>query len=153
MKKTNWRLAAKTLPAWLLAGIFLFAGIEKVSDPPAFAFAINNYQMLPEFGVKLAALLFPAWEIASGLALLLPRWRLAGAALAGSMSLMFFGAIGSAFIRGLDIRCGCFGMGSGKADAWALLLDAGLLLLAMSVMLTNLSFKILARFEKFKEHT
>ena len=134
--RPNWRPTGSALAGWLLAAVFLFAGVEKTADPAAFAQAVTGYQLLPEFFIKLTALLVPAWEIAAGLALLVPRWRLAGACLAGALSLVFLGAVGSALVRGLDIECGCFGSAGGRAGGLTLLLDLGMLLASCLVILS-----------------
>jgi hypothetical protein len=57
----------------------------------------------------LIATYLPWLEIFAGLALCLRRLYAGGIAICGVLSLGFLGAIGSAWWRGLDITCGCFG--------------------------------------------
>ena len=117
-----------------LGGLFVYAGAAKWQDPAGFAQEIVNYQLWPALAPHLAALL-PAMEIVAGLALLVgPRaWRQAGAAAIFAILVVFTGAVTLAAARGLDIRCGCFGSGSGRitwltvARNLALLGAAGLL--------------------------
>jgi len=126
----NLRWVGHTLARWLLSAIFLYAGLSKIYNPQDFALSLANYNWLPEFLIKPAALAIPAWELAAALALLVPGWQQAGAGLAGILSLMFLTAVGSALARAGDIPCGCFGPASGKAGSGTLVLDLGLLLLA-----------------------
>jgi uncharacterized membrane protein YphA (DoxX/SURF4 family) len=80
----------------------------------------------------------PVLEIAVGLALLLGVFvRTAGIASA-VLLVVFIGAVGSAWARGLQIDCGCFGNGGQVAageTAYPLevLRDVGLLLVALGV--------------------
>ncbi len=106
--------------AWGLAAVFAYAGGTKVADPAAFAAAIGNYRMLPEAAVNLLAVCLPWIELGAALALLVPAWRRAGALLTAGMSAVFATAILSAWVRGLDISCGCFGTGSHGVGAAAL---------------------------------
>jgi hypothetical protein len=111
--------------AWALGGIF--AASVKIADPQAFSVALSNYRLLPAELVNPAAIFLPWVELAAGAALLLGTWRWAGAMLVFGLSGMFLLAVASAMLRGLDIRCGCFGPHSGEAGSFTLLLDAGLL--------------------------
>ncbi|MEW6517603.1 MAG: MauE/DoxX family redox-associated membrane protein [candidate division FCPU426 bacterium] len=120
------RRAVAAASAWLLAGIFLFAGLEKWLQPGAFADAIADYRLLPGAWVNLAAVLIPAWEIAAALALLVPGWRRSGALIILGLCAVFFAAVVSALARGLDIDCGCFGPLARRADWMTLLLDLAL---------------------------
>jgi hypothetical protein len=57
----------------------------------------------------VAAFVIPWLELFSGLALLTGILYLGGIAICGFLASLFFGAITSAWYRGLDITCGCFG--------------------------------------------
>ncbi|MCS7063740.1 MAG: hypothetical protein NZM04_06830 [Methylacidiphilales bacterium] len=92
-----------------LSGVFLYAGIIKAANPEKFWIDVQNYQLLPHFGNVLVALYLPYLEILCALALWYPRWALGSVSLMGGMMLVFTIALLSAWIRGLDITCGCFG--------------------------------------------
>lgn len=100
-----------------LAAILLFAAIPKLTDATAFAAALARYRLLPEVLVAPAAWLLPALEIVVALALLLGRRAWLGAAwlLAAGLATAFLVGVASAWARGLDIACGCFGNGSSIA--------------------------------------
>ena len=83
------------------------------------------------------ALLLPWWELGAGLALLLPGWRRAGAAIVFVLTCVFIGAIISAMVRGLDISCGCFGVHSSKVGFLLLAFDLSLLLATGYVFLSG----------------
>jgi len=46
----------------VMAGIFLYASIDKIAHPAAFAKDIYNYQILPDALINLTALLLPWLE-------------------------------------------------------------------------------------------
>lgn len=119
--------------AWGLAAVFAYAGGVKVADPAAFAEAIGNYRLLPDVLVNWMAVCLPWIELSAALALCLPAWRRAGALLVLGMSGVFALAILSAWVRGLDISCGCFGTGSHGAGAGALAIDLACIAAAAAV--------------------
>ncbi|NTV53589.1 MAG: DoxX family protein [Candidatus Firestonebacteria bacterium] len=122
--------------SWILAGIFMGTGILKIADPQVFALDVAHYRLLPWWGSQLAAVVLPAWEIATGAALLIPRWQQAGALTAAGLGGVFLGAVISALVRGLDIACGCFGSGSHRIDAANLALDVFLICLALGILIS-----------------
>jgi putative oxidoreductase len=94
---------------FVIGAIFIFAGIVKVLDPLQFANDIDNFHMLPwALSVRLAFYL-PWLEIMCGLALILRRFYTGSLAILAALALVFIGALVSARVRGLDIKCGCFG--------------------------------------------
>lgn len=95
----------------ILAAVFISAAVTKIQDPALFAHAMNGYAMLPDFTVGIFALTLPMVELLAGLALLFTKWsREATLVLLGLLGVFFIG-LTQAFIRGLDISCGCFGEG------------------------------------------
>ncbi len=116
----------------VVAGAFVFAGVIKAAHPGAFATEIDHYRMLPASASTLAAAALPYAEILAGLGLLLRKWRDAAALLLALMLAAFVVALASAWARGLDIRCGCFGSGSaGDKPAFAWWIGRDLILLAL----------------------
>jgi putative oxidoreductase len=121
-----------------LGGLLAVAGILKLRDPAGFAVEIGNYQLMPALAPYLAAAL-PATEIIVGLGLILlpAAWR-RSAAMAAAVLLVAFGvAVTSAYLRGINIACGCFG---GGGDAISLLTvgrNVGLLAAAVALLLLD----------------
>lgn len=95
--------------ARLIVGcIFIYAGIIKIIDVPGFAKNIYHYQLLPDLGINLSAVLLPWLEVFTGAALILiPRLRRGAAAWIMLMLVIFTVAVIISILRGLDISCGC----------------------------------------------
>ncbi len=93
----------------LLGGLFVFAGVMKVQDTQNFAFAVQGFKILPEHLVVLAAFVLPWLEMVAGGMLLLGLWTRASAGVIGLMTLGFLGGIISVIVRGMDVKCSCFG--------------------------------------------
>ena len=119
-----------------LAGVFFYAAYTKLSQPWAmFAIAIDAYGILPETAVVWVARTLPWFELLLGLMLLsgfLPR---ISASLATGLLLFFFVVLVRSYVKGLDIDCGCFGLGD-KLSPKTLARDGALL--AGSLALTAL---------------
>ncbi len=104
-----------------LAALFLYAGVGKLFDIQQFAIDVHNYRLTPWPLSVLVAGYLPWLEIVSAAGLL--YWRLYSGALAtvGALSLLFTVALGLAWVRGLDISCGCLGKGGKTSVAEALI--------------------------------
>jgi uncharacterized membrane protein YphA (DoxX/SURF4 family) len=92
-----------------VAGVFLYAGAVKAWDTQQFTIDISHYELLSWTQSIVAAVYLPWLEIFAGLALLTKRLYLGTLALLAALSGVFIAAISSAWWRGLDITCGCFG--------------------------------------------
>jgi uncharacterized membrane protein YphA (DoxX/SURF4 family) len=92
----------------LLGAVFVYASIDKIAHPEAFAKAIYNYQILPETLINLTAIVLPWLELVMGVLLVLGVWQHGAVFLANVLLGCFFGALLLNLIRGLDIDCGCF---------------------------------------------
>ncbi len=91
--------------------IFIYAAIPKIIRPDEFADGINNYRILPYFLVNLLAIGLPYVELLFGLFLFIGI-RIKAASLGTTLLMVvFILAVLSAWIRGIDITCGCFGSG------------------------------------------
>jgi uncharacterized membrane protein YphA (DoxX/SURF4 family) len=99
----------------LLGGVLVVAGALKVPDPAAAVRAVRAYRLLPEALVGPVAFGLPALEVVVGLALLAGVLVRASAVAAAVLMVVFLVGIGSAWARGLQIDCGCFG-GGGQVD-------------------------------------
>jgi uncharacterized membrane protein YphA (DoxX/SURF4 family) len=100
----------------LLGVVFAVAGALKLPDPAAAERAVRAYRLLPEALVSPVAFGLPVVEIAVGLALLAGVFVRTAAIAAAVLMLVFLAAVGSAWARGLQIDCGCFG-GGGQVAA------------------------------------
>jgi hypothetical protein len=114
-----------------LGGLFLYAGAAKILDLPAawtalrsgrlfsswsqlsnfetFFWDIHHYELTP-WNVSMVAAMFLPWlEVFAAVALIVRRLYLGAIASCSTMSAVFLSAILNAWVRGLDITCGCFG--------------------------------------------
>jgi uncharacterized membrane protein YphA (DoxX/SURF4 family) len=132
----GWRLWAATAARLLLAAVWAWAALAKITDPDAAVRGVRAYQLLPEALVQTVAWGLPFAELT--LAVLLAVGLATRLAAAGSALLLglFMVAIASAWARGLQIHCGCFGDGGPATAVQArdylveLVRDAGLLAVA-----------------------
>ena len=111
-----------------VGAVFLTAGALKSLDPVAAVLAVGAYDLVPPPLALAAGLLLPGLEVAIGAALLTRFLATGASALAALLSLGFLVFVVSAWSRGLDVACGCFGPLSPALEArWqTALLDAGL---------------------------
>jgi uncharacterized membrane protein YphA (DoxX/SURF4 family) len=134
----NIALWSATLGRLLLGGVFVVAGILKIPDPAAAVRAVRAYRLLPEPLVAPVAFGMPVVEIAVGLALLAGVFVRAASIASAVLLIVFIAAVSSAWMRGLQIDCGCFG-GGGEVAAGEtaygteLLRDGVLLLVALAL--------------------
>jgi uncharacterized membrane protein YphA (DoxX/SURF4 family) len=101
-------LPVQVLCRFILGGVFIYASLDKITHPHAFANIIANYQMLPGILITLPALVLPWLEMISGLFLVAGIFKRASALILSSLLLMFTAAIAINLIRGITFDCGCF---------------------------------------------
>ena len=93
----------------ILAAVFVSAALPKIYSPEDFARAIIHYRVTGLIFSAWIALFLPWFELVAGFGLLLlPLKRASGFALA-ALLLLFIMMHTQAWIRGLEIACGCFG--------------------------------------------
>src|SRR5436190_16003052 len=97
---------------FIIAAIFIYAGVLKALDPVQLAHDIDHYKILPwAVGVGLAFYL-PWLEIFCGLALIFRLFYRGALKILTALVVVFLVATIAAKVRGLDITCGCFGHAS-----------------------------------------
>lgn len=92
-----------------LGGLFILAGVLKLSDPQTFAEAIKAFKILPEHVIAFAAYGLPWIEIIAGGLLIIGLWTRAAALLITVLLAAFTAGIVSVILRGIDTKCSCFG--------------------------------------------
>jgi putative oxidoreductase len=115
-----------------LAAVFIFAGALKAADPNAFAEEIMRYQLAPWPVAVALALWLPFLEMAAGAAILIPALRAGALAIVTALLIAFTVALLSAWQRGLNIDCGCFGPALGPQTVIQGLERDGLLLVLLA---------------------
>ena len=134
-----------TLAARIALGLtFIAAALTKIVDPPDFAKAIWAYSLFPPWSLHPLALILPWQELFCGLALCVGLWIGAAALWIAALLLSFSLALAINLARHHPVNCGCFGATKHQTEAeritdmrWSLLRDAGLLLLALQVLLAS----------------
>lgn len=92
----------------ILGGLFIYAGITKVSNPHGFAGIIYNYKLMPDMFITALAVLLPWVEIIAGIFLVAGIYKRTSASVLSALLIVFMIAISINLIRGLDFDCGCF---------------------------------------------
>lgn len=100
----------------ILGGVLIVAGALKVTSPAVAARAVQAFQILPFDLAGYVGYALPVVEIAVGLLLVIGLFTRASALVGGLLMLAFILGIISAWVRGLNIDCGCFG-GGGTIEA------------------------------------
>jgi putative oxidoreductase len=122
--------------------IFIFAGIEKISNPESFAISIENYRVLPIFLINLVAITLPWIEVIVGVLLIFGISIKENIAVINTLLILFIFLIALAVFRGLDIDCGCFGTADGqKVGILKILENTGLFILGIFIYLFEDDFK------------
>jgi uncharacterized membrane protein YphA (DoxX/SURF4 family) len=120
----------------VLAAVWLSAGVLKFRDASGTVRATRAFRLLPESLVPTVGHLLPVLELVIGACLLVGLLTRAMAVATAVLMVLFTFGIVSAWARGLEIQCGCFGGGGNvKIDATPgyirdILRDLGLLMLS-----------------------
>jgi uncharacterized membrane protein YphA (DoxX/SURF4 family) len=91
-----------------LALIFVAAAPQKILAPDDFAVSVASYLILPDVLVNFTALTLPWLEMIVAILLVCRAWTGPALLLANAMLLAFLAAVTSAYVRGIDLNCGCF---------------------------------------------
>jgi uncharacterized membrane protein YphA (DoxX/SURF4 family) len=123
----------------VLGAVFIYAAYIKIKEPwIVFAMSIDSYQLLPQWAVELVARTLPWLELLLGV-VLVSGFGLPWAGLITTLQLLvFFSMMLRAYLKGMEIDCGCFG--PGDALTWKTLARDGVLA-ACSILLTFLAFR------------
>jgi len=137
--------SARTTTGWLwistaarlgLATVWLVAGGLKVGDLAASGRAVNAYRVFPYEVAKVIGAAQPFLEIALGLLLLVGLAVRLCAGISAGLLVIFIAGIVSAWVRDLQIDCGCFStggeLGAGQSPQYLfdIARDVGFLVLA-----------------------
>ena len=126
----------------LLGGLFVYASLDKIADPPAFARIVYQWQVLGAVPSNLVAVILPWLEALAGILLLAGIWRREAALVVALLLVLFMAAAGSVMARGIDVEnCGCTSVAA-KAEAsgffhgvgWFLVLRNAVLLASSLVL-------------------
>lgn len=126
---------------FILGGVFVISGILKVMAPGRFFQDIENYDLVPWRAASVALAFYLPWlEIVSGIAVIVRPVRTVALVVLSALLLIFSAALLQAWMRGLDISCGCFGGHTGH-PRYLLWIGRDVGLLAVSLVLAVLEQK------------
>ena len=123
----------------VLGVVLIYASIDKIIHPEAFAKLIGNYNVLP-FGLEnVVAIILPTLELIVGCCLILGIMLDGSAIITAGMMIVFIFALSQAMIRGIDVSCGCFNVsdaGEGSQIGFRRIIE-DIIFLGLSIMLLN----------------
>ena len=91
-----------------LGGLFVLAGLDKITNTQAFANSILQYKVVGQTLAICVATILPPLELLCGLSLIIGLYSRGCELLITLMLVGFTFLIAFALSRGLDISCGCF---------------------------------------------
>lgn len=120
----------------VIGGVWIWAGALKLGDSYQSVQAVRAYELLPESLVEPVGYLLPVLEVVVGVALVAGVLTRGAAVVSALLFVAFIIGIASAWARGLQIDCGCFGGGGYDPNAsaaypWEIARDAVLLLASL----------------------
>ncbi|HVO11033.1 MAG TPA: MauE/DoxX family redox-associated membrane protein [Vicinamibacteria bacterium] len=102
----------------LLGGFFVYASVDKILDPAAFARVVYQWQVVGPLYSNLVAVTLPWVELLAGALLVLGVWKRESALVIALLLSVFLGAAASVLARGIDVEnCGCTSLARSEATA------------------------------------
>lgn len=107
--KTSSGIDIKIVLRWVLGLLLIWAAVTKIANLNEFYLSIVLYQLpLPDTFVRLTAMVLPWLEFLCGIFLLTGPARQAALLWSAILFAIFVLITGQAWMRGLNISCGCF---------------------------------------------
>ena len=116
----------------VLGALFIWAAVTKLPDMAAFAQDVANYRVIPAALVPIVAAAVVGIELLAGIALVIGVMDRPAAAVLAVLLAAFIALLAQALLRGIDLRCGCFG-GDERASWWTVVRDLVMLAAAVAV--------------------
>ena len=127
----------ETVMRLFLGGLFVFSGVLKLRNPELFAIDVHNFKMVEDPWPTVIALTVPWLEVFCGLGLIARRCYYGSLVILAGSLFVFNIALASAWLRGLEISCGCFG-DSDEITNYPLAIGRNIVLLGIAVVLVAL---------------
>jgi uncharacterized membrane protein YphA (DoxX/SURF4 family) len=121
---------------FVLATVFLLAGVAKVTDLAGFGTAVDGYGLLPPALSRVVGSALPPVEIAAALLLAAGVLTRVVAAVLGVLLVAFAGAVAVNLLRGRRMSCACFGTSVERDLTWWTVGRNVLLIGAVAVVVT-----------------
>ncbi len=123
----------------LVAGIFILSSSTKIFHPAQMADSIDNYRIIPDFlkfTIMPMAYIIPWLQLICAAMLLFDVYAKTAALILSGLLTIFTLAIAQAWLRGIEIECGCFDMlieWGEKVGAQAVIRDLVFLTMTLAV--------------------
>jgi uncharacterized membrane protein YphA (DoxX/SURF4 family) len=119
-----------------LGGLFVVAGLDKITDSQAFANSVLQYKVVGPTLAMWTATILPSLELLCGLSLIIGLYPRGCTLLITIMLVGFTILVASALMRGLDISCGCFTQdpNASKIGYQKILENCGLIVLSVCLL-------------------
>jgi putative oxidoreductase len=102
----------------LLGTFFVYASLDKIWNPAAFAKIVYQWQVVGPVPSNLVAVTLPWVELLAGLLVLAGIWRRESALVMALMLVVFLVAAASVMARGIDVEnCGCVSVAKAEATS------------------------------------
>jgi uncharacterized membrane protein YphA (DoxX/SURF4 family) len=102
----------------VLGAFFVYASLDKIWDPAAFAKIVYQWQVVGPVPSNLVAVTLPWVELVAGLLLIAGAWRREAALVVALMLVVFIVSAGSVMARGIDVEnCGCVSVAKAEASS------------------------------------
>ena len=130
----------------ILGAFFVYASIDKIASPAAFAKIVYQWQVVGPMPSNLVAVMLPWIELVAGLLLVAGVWRREAAAVIGLLLIVFLVAAASVMARGIDVEnCGCVSVAKAEStSSWlpAWTKGVGWFLVSRNLVLLGLALAI-----------
>ncbi len=105
----------------LLGAFFVYASLDKIWSPAAFAKIVYQWQVVGPVPSNLVAVTLPGIELVAGLLLIAGIWKRESALVIALLLVVFILAASSVLARGIDVlNCGCVSVAKEAApSAWS----------------------------------
>lgn len=96
---------------------FVYASLDKIADPEAFARIVYQWQVVGPIPSNLVAVVLPWVELIAGILLIAGIWTRDAAGVVAVMLVIFIVAAGFVLARGIDVdNCGCTSVTAAEAE-------------------------------------
>jgi uncharacterized membrane protein YphA (DoxX/SURF4 family) len=146
LRSPRFQLVARVL----LGGYFVYASLDKIAQPAAFARIVYQWQVAGPLPSNLVAVTLPWIELLAGVLLVAGVWKRESALVIALLLVVFLAAATSVLARGIDVvNCGCTSLAASEAAAawpppWTrgvgwFLITRNLILLGSALLLAGVS--------------
>jgi putative oxidoreductase len=100
-----------------LGGFFLYASLDKIANPAAFAKVVYQWQIFGPVPSNMVAVFLPWVEAVAGVLLVAGLWKRESALVIAVLLGVFIAAAAAVLARGIDVEnCGCTSVSAAKSE-------------------------------------